>query len=483
MSQPELNRRLTSLDSVFLYLEKKECPLHIGSTSIFEGKLDRKKVVKHIEDRLHLLTRYTQKVVPDPFNIAHPTWEFDEDFDINNHIFEIKSKKKLSDQDLIDLAGEKMSGVMDREKPLWEIFIVNDLADAKKSALIVKVHHCMVDGISGVDLIKIIFDITPEGSPVPPKPKETPKPKKTDDPTRMFFDSLLGGMEEGMNRMMEMQGGMLLLASKLLNPQAAEQLPSLAEVLPAAATPAPLLPFNGECSGERRLAWSEIPFADAREIRTVLNGTVNDVVLTILSEAVSRYVAHHEQEIEGQIVRFMVPVSLRQDDKRGSLGNLISILPVEVPLDITDLTERFAYINEKTGIMKEANLAGGLLMVGSMFSILPAPVQSVLGAIADLPFPPFNMVATNVPGPQIPLYLVGQKMTKYYPYVPIGYGIGLGCAILSYNQTLYFGLSSDKKAMNDVVKFREFLDASFMDLKAVIEDLEKQRSKAKTAKK
>ena len=478
MSQSELNRRLTSLDSVFLYLEKKECPLHIGSTSIFDGKLDHKKVVNHIEELLHLLTRYTQKVVPDPFNIAHPTWEYDENFDIKNHIIEIKTKKKLSDQDLIDLAGEKMSGVMDRNKPLWEIFIVNNLADAEKSALIVKIHHCMVDGISGVDLIKIIFDITPEGSPPPPKPEKTPEPPKSDNPTRMFFDSLLGGMEEGMNRMMEIQGGILLLTSKLLNPQAAEQLPNLAEVLPAATTPAPMLPFNGECSGERRLAWTEIPFADAREIRTLLSGTVNDVVLTILSEAVSRYVAYHKQKIKGQIVRFMVPVSLRQNDKRGSLGNLISILPVEVPLDIEDLSERFAYINEKTGIMKEANLAGGLLMLGSMFSILPAPVQSVLGAIADLPFPPFNMVATNVPGPQIPLYLVGQKMTKYYPYVPVGYGIGLGCAILSYNQTLYFGLSSDKKAMKDVDKFREFLDESFADLKAVTTDLEAKAVKA-----
>lgn len=470
---------MTSLDSVFLYLEKKECPLHIGSTSIFDGKLDYEKVVKHIEDRLHLLPRYTQKVVPDPFNLAHPTWEYDEDFDIDDHIFEIKSSAKLSEQDLIELAGEKMSGLMDRNKPLWEIFIVNDLADAKRSAMIVKVHHCMVDGISGVDLIKIIFDITPEGSPLPPKPEKSDAPPKSDNPTRMFFDSLLGGMEEGMNRMMEMQGGLLHLTSQLLNPKTAEKLPDLAEVLPAAMTPAPILPFNGECSGERRLAWSEIPFADAREIRTILSGTVNDVVLTILSEAVSRYVKFHGQEIEDQIVRFMVPVSLRQEEKRGSLGNLISILPVEVPLDIEDLRERFAYINERTQMMKETNLAVGLLMLGSLFSILPAPVQSILGAVADLPFPPFNMVATNVPGPQIPLYLVGQKMTKYYPFVPIGYGLGLGCAILSYNQTLYFGLSSDKKAMKDVEKFREFLDASFADLKSATIDSE---AKAKTMK-
>ena len=479
MSKPKLNRRLSSLDATFLYLEKKECPLHIGSTSIFEGKLTAKALTKHIEDRLHLIPRYQQKVVPDPFNIAHPTWEFDEDFDIKNHIFEIKSRKALTQPDLAELMGEKMTSLMDREKPLWELYVVNNVSGGK-SAMIAKIHHCMVDGVSGVDMMKLLFDISPESDPVAPKPNDNRKIPEA-DPTRQFFDSLLGSMEEGMNRFMEMQGGMLYLASSLMNPKTAEKLPHIAGVLPAVATPAPLLPFNGECSGERRLAWSEFSFTDARLIKNVLGGTVNDVVLTLLSEAVSRYAREHGVDLDGRIVRFMVPVSLRQKNKRGALGNLISILPVEIPLDIEELPQRFKYVNRKTAVMKETKLAEGLLTVGAMYSIMPAPLQSVIGQMADTPLPPFNMVATNVPGPQIPLYLDGKKLIAQYPYVPVGYGLGLGCAIFSYDKTLYFGLSSDAKAMKDVDRFKEILDETFADLKAVVLELE-ERSSSTAAK-
>jgi diacylglycerol O-acyltransferase / wax synthase len=466
MKQPELNRRLSSLDAAFLYLERKECPMHIGSTSVFEGKLSYRNLVKHVEDRLHLIPRYVQKIVPDPFNLGHPTWETAEDFDIRQHIFEIKRKRALSHQDLVNLAGEILSSVLDRTKPLWELYIVNNL-EGGRSAMIAKVHHAMVDGISGVDLIKILFDISPEPTP-PPKPEPEPKKPKP-DATQMLFDSLFGALEEGINRMMEMQGGLLQIAQALANPQTIGALPHIGGVLPAVATPPPILPFNGECSGERRLAWSEFSFSEARAIRASLGGSVNDVVLTLLSEAVSRYVESHNQPTKDKIVRFMVPVSLRQEEKRGTLGNLISVLPVEIPLDIKDLKERFKYVNQKTAVMKAARLAEGLGMLGALYGMMPAPLQSVVGAAAELPFPPFNMVATNVPGPQIPLYMCGQKMTAYYPYVPIGFGLGLGCAILSYDQKLYFGLSSDAKAMSDVEKFKEFLDESFADLRRTAE--------------
>ncbi len=291
--------------------------------------------------------------------------------------------------------------------------------------MISKVHHCMVDGISGVDLIKILFDITPEGRPAPPKPEPKPAEPKL-DPTRAFLDSLLGTMQEGISRFMEMQAGMLYLTQAFLNPQTIEKLPHIAGVLPAVTAPPPLLPFNGECSGERRLAWSEFSFTEARKIKNVLGGTVNDVVLTILSEAVSRYVKMHKQSVDGRVVRFMVPVSLRQKEQRGALGNLISILPVEIPLDIDTLPDRFKHVNDRTALMKEAKLAEGLGMVGAVYGMIPAPLQSVICAIADTPIPPFNMVATNVPGPQIPLYLVGKKLIAQYPYVPVGYGLGLG---------------------------------------------------------
>lgn len=477
MKKPELNHRLSSLDAAFLYLEKKECPLHIGSTSIFEGKFTSKDLAKHIGDRLHLVPRYLQKVVPDPFLIGHPTWETDENFDIENHIFKVKPKKTVDRRELIKIAGEVLTTVMDRTKPLWEFHVVENYEDGR-TAMIAKIHHCMVDGISGVDLLKILFDITPDAPSLPPKPKVVTEKKPVKEPLQQLFDSLIGGMQEGINRLTDMQMGLLHLTSTLANPQTIEVLPHISGVLPAVTTPAPVLPFNGQCSGVRKLAWSEFSFKDARTIRTVLGGSVNDVVLTLLSETVARYCVMHEHPTKNQIVRFMVPVSLRQKEQQGALGNLISILPVEIPLDIADLPHRFKYVNRKTGVMKSAHLAEGFLTIASLFAILPAPVQAGIGAVADLPFPPFNMVATNVPGPQVPLYLAGKKMLAQYPYVPIGYGLGLGCAILSYNQTLYFGLSSDERAMGDVEKFREILDEVFVDLKSVVEKMENQAANA-----
>ena len=450
--------------------------MHIGSTSIFEGKLTQSDLVKHIEERLHLIPRYVQKVVPDQFNLSHPTWENAEDFDIKNHIFKVKQKKALTEKDLVKLAGELLTKVMDRQKPLWELHVVENL-EGGRSAMIAKVHHCMVDGISGVDLIKIMFDISPNPAPTPkPEIAKEETPKK--EPVQMLLESVMGGLQETMSRVMEMQGGLLYMASTLAKPETVESLPHIAQVLPAVAAPPPMLPFNGKCSGERRLAWSEFSFADARIIKNVLGGTVNDVVLTLLSETVSRYTKLHGQEIKDKIVRFMVPVSLRQKDQRGALGNLISILPVEIPLETESLPHRFGYVHQTTALMKEAKLAEGLMMFGALYGMIPAPLQSILGQIADLPFPPFNMVATNVPGPQVPLYLAGKKMLVQYPYVPIGYGLGLGCAIFSYNQNLYFGLSSDAQAMPDVEKFKEILDEVFVDLMQTVENLEHQKASA-----
>lgn len=482
MSQPQLNRRLTSLDAAFLYLEKKECPMHIGSTSIFEGKLTYHELVKHIEERLHLVPRYLQKVVPDPFNLGHPTWETAENFDIRNHIFKVKQKKALTEKDLVKLAGETLTSVMDRTKPLWELYVVENLAGGR-SAMIAKVHHCMVDGISGVDLIKVLFDISPNPAPVPPKPEAAEIETVKKDAAQMFMESVMGGMQETMTRLMEMQGGLIYMASNLAKPETVESLPHISNVLPAVAAPPPILPFNGKGSGERRVAWSEFSFADARTVKNVLGGTVNDVVLTVLSEAVARYCKFHKFDVAGKSMRFMVPVSLRQKEQRGALGNLISILPVEIPLDIKDFPNRFKYVNQKTAVMKEAKLAEGLMMFGALYGMIPAPLQSVLGQIADLPFPPFNMVATNVPGPQVPLYLAGRKMLIQYPYVPIGYGLGLGCAILSYDRNLYFGLSSDAQAMPDVEKFKEILDEVFADLMEIVAKMESQSAKAAGAEK
>jgi len=357
--------------------------------------------------------------------------------------------------------------------------------ESKRTAMIARVHHCMVDGVSGVDLLKIVLDISPDARPLPKSESAPPPQPPRTDATRNFFDALLGGMQEGMNRWMEFQTGLLNLTQSLTSEQTRASVPDMSRWLPSLAVPAPLLPFNRQCSGERKLVWSTFSFAEARAIRAALGGTVNDVVLTVLSGAVSRYVSLHGQQIHGRNLRVMVPVSLRREDQRGALGNLVSMLPVEIPLDQGDPLERFKYINGKTVAMKNARVAEGLNLFSALMGILPASVQALVGAMATTPLPAFNMVSTNVPGPQVPLYAMGRRMIAYYPYVPVGYAVGCGCAIMSYDQKLYFGLTSDTQAMPDVERLKEFLDESFVELRkaAGVDEIKPQVMKAARGRK
>ncbi|MCY7347665.1 MAG: wax ester/triacylglycerol synthase family O-acyltransferase [Pyrinomonadaceae bacterium] len=457
-----LNRRLTTTDASFLYFEKKEAPMHIGSVHLFEGEVPFEDFIAMMDAKMHLIPRYQQVVKFDPFNMAHPTWESDPHFDIRKHIFKLQIDAPGGEQELVELSSRIFTPVMERDKPLWDIFWVYGL-EGGRTAMIARIHHCMVDGISGIDLIKIILDISPEIK-IPIKPATEPTRTARLDPTRQFFDSLLGGMEEGMNRWMEFQNGLLNLTQAFIEQPTRDAMTKIGGDLPGMATPATILPFNRQCSGERRLVWSEFSFADVRAIRAALGGTVNDAALTILSGAVAKYVESHGQATANRSVRFMVPVSLRQDDQHGALGNLVSILPVEIPLDLPDPAERFHHIHRKTAALKGGRVAEGVSLFSALMGVLPAPVQALAGALAAMPMPAVNMVATNVPGPQVPLYTLGVKMLGYYPYVPVGYVVGCGCAILTYDQKITFGLTADVQAMPDVERLRDFLNESFAEL-------------------
>jgi len=256
----------------------------------------------------------------------------------------------------------------------------------------------------------------------------------------------------------------------------------IAENFPSATTPAPVLPFNKQCGGKRELAWTQFSFSEAREIRGNLQGSVNDVVLTILVMAISRYSEMHGVELKDNFCRFMMPVSLRQKEQRGALGNLISLMPIELPLDVTDAVKLFKHVNRKTGLMKATQMASGLGMVGAVYGMMPAPVQSAIGAILNSPFPVFNTVATNVPGPQVPLYMTGKRMIAQYPFVPIGYNLGMGTAIFSYDQKLFFGIGADSEAMADVREFCRILEEAFADLRTAA-GVEESASNVMSAKK
>ena len=471
MSQPLLTHRLTSTDASFLYIEKPEAPMHVGSVSVFDGEIDYEAFVDTVEAKLPLLPRYRQKVVFAPFNMGHPTWENDPNFNIRNHIHLAQIDAPGNDTQLSKLSGTMLSGMMDRNKPLWEIWVVLGL-EGGRSALVTRVHHAMIDGISGVDLTKVTFDLSPNPPPLPAKPGPESLPSSTLDITKSLIDGWLGSVEEGMKSWTDFQTGLLNFTQTmtrqpspwLIPPSTLSNLNNTG-MLQTATTPPALLPFNRPNTRERRLVWSVFSFAEARAIRAAVGGTVNDVVLTVLSGAISRYVKLHQQKVAGRTLRVMVPVSMRREEQRGALGNLVSVLPVELPLDIEEPLERMRFVIKKTGEMKTARVAEGINVFSALLGMVPASMQALLGSMASSPIPVFNTVCTNVPGPQIPLYVTGKKMVAWYPYVPIGFNMGVGCAIMSYDQKLFFGLTSDTGVVPDVERLKEFLEEAFAELR------------------
>jgi diacylglycerol O-acyltransferase len=470
LPQRELAQQFGPLDAVFLNFERKEMPLHIGSVSICAGPLPFDQFVAGIQRKLDLLPRYRQKAVRPFLDIGLPTWQDDPKFDIRRHIFHVKLDAPAGEAQLRELTGRIFTELLDRDKPLWEVYIVDGLAGGR-SAILTKVHHCMVDGVSGVALLNAMFDATPDTSPeTPPVPKGAPKRKRQPPPQPAgdFTDALKGAFQATLGHLAGAQKNLADYGMSLLHDrQALTGLLRVVDTLPQVLGPLERLPFNRPCSGERRVAWSEHSFAEARAIRAACGGTVNDVVLTVLTGAVMRYLKLHKESLGNRFFRVMVPVNLRQAGDRGMFGNCVSILPVTLPLFIKDPVERLHRISSQTEAMKHARVAELMWAGISYLCALPAPLQALLGRLPLLstPVPIMHMVATNVPGPQIPLYANGRRLLTMYPHVPAGWDTGINVAIQSYDQKLFFGFTIDAQAAPGGERMKEFLDAAFVELR------------------
>jgi len=450
--------RLTAEDAVFLYLETKETPLHIGSVSIFDGPIPFEECVNYIDSRLALIPRYRQRIVIPPFNFGHPTWQADPDFNIRNHVHYVQLKRG-TEADLCAFAGRLFSQIMDRNQPLWDMTVVDGLSGGR-SVLISRVHHCLVDGVSGVGLMNVMLD--PSLRAQKRKARHAPP---LPGPAASLADALATSLSEMVERVLSAQSAALDVAQALVSNRAARGLDQLVRLVPELLTPVERLPFNQPCSGSRKVAWAEIPMAEVKSIRESCGGTLNDVVLTVVTLAVSHYAQLHGASVKGRLLRLMVPVNLRREGADNGLGNRVSLLPVSAPLDVRDPVKLLEEIRQRTEALKDAHVADLIHLIATWMGMTPVPLQAAVGPLSNLlPVPPFNMVCTNVPGPQVPLYALGRKMLTYYPYVPIGNQMGVGCAIQSYNQVLYVGLTADAQAAPDVGRLKQFVDQAFREL-------------------
>ncbi len=481
---PKLAHRLTTQDASFLYGESRNGPLHIGSLAIFEGEIAFEDMTRHVEQRLHLIPRYRQRLAFVPINLAHPTWEDDPNFSIDRHLFHHRLPEGSSDEDLIRIALPIYEPPLSFDRPVWEMYLFTGLGGGR-SAVLWKTHHCLVDGVSGMELLNVVLDFRPDAPP--PEQPETPWhpapfPSATRSLVRAAFDLVQErlGLVRQATESIPATGGLAETARPL-----AKAVSSIARM---AARPIVAAPWNeGLATQARTLAWLQCSFADTRAIRTAIGGTVNDVVLTILAEGAARYMKHHGCDTGGRPMRIGCPVNVRRKTESGALGNRVSMMFPEFSAIPMDAIERLESVAKETERRKSSGEPQALEMLLTASDLVPPVLMglasgigtaamdaavrifgSVPGAISRRVAPPaaINFVATNVPGAQVPLFLCGNRMLDYVGLVPLGANLGYGVAILSYNQNLYFGLMGEPRLMPDVDLMKHYVEEVFEELKS-----------------
>jgi diacylglycerol O-acyltransferase len=463
MVQRDLRRRFSLQDAAFFYFDTDETPLNVGFAGTFEGAIPFDRFVESVASRLHLVPRYRQRAVRPPFNIGRPTWEYDPTFDIRRHIHRLRIEPPGTDSQLADLAGRLYAGRLDRGKPLWEVYMVEGL-EGGRTGIVAKTHHCLVDGVSGIELLLVTLDVSRDPPPTPPPP-EPYDPPAMPGRLSLLFDALWDNASEGLGRWASFQKALVDLAMGG-DTNGARNVARAAEVaIPYFAVPTAPAPFDGAFSGGRKMACTEVSFQEVRAIRKACGGTVNDVVLAMLGGALGRYLEMHGKPTRDRAIRVLTPVNVRREDERGALGNHIAMLLVEVPVGMSDPVERLRTITERTERLKTAHIADGIESVSNLLLSMPAPLGAMLGAVGPPPNTVANIICTNVPGPMIPLYTVGHRMLSGYPMPPPLWGMGINCGVMSYNGRLYFGIVADAQAAPDVDRLREFLDQSYIELR------------------
>jgi WS/DGAT/MGAT family acyltransferase len=453
--------RLTGLDTSFLHLEDDgRSHMHVAGLYVFKGRIPPyDDLVEHLVSRLDLVPRYRQRLADVPFGQGRPVWVDDPHFNARYHVRHTALPAPGGDDQLKRLVGRLMSQQLDRTKPLWEMWLVDDLR-GERFAIVAKTHHALVDGISGVDITNVLFDTAPE--PVPPsRAEEAWVPRPTPTGAQLLSEALL----ERATMPAEIVRGVraTLRTPRRVLGGARDSLQGIGALAWAGLAGAPPSPLNVAIGPHRRYDWVPADLDTFRAIKTALHGTVNDAVLSVVALALGRWLRGQGHATEGVRLRALVPVSVRGDDERGALGNRVAAFAAPLPVGVQDPAAVFAEIHEATERLKQSGQSVGAQALTDLAGFAPSTIMSQASRLmARQRF--FNLVVTNVPGPQQPLYLLGHRLQEMYPVVPLAAGQALGIAILSYNGRLGFGLMSDLDALSD-------LDVLAADLRAAIDDL------------
>jgi len=484
MTKPAPTSSFSATDAAFLYLERKDVPLHIASVCIFDGPIPFKEFAATFISRLPLVPRYRQIPVVPPLDLGFPSWQDDPQFDIYRHVLPVTLAPPGDEIQLQELAGRILSELLDRNKPLWDVHVVDGLKDGR-GALIWRVHHALADGVAGAELMKIMLDPSPEVPPISRKPRYRPARPPVNKTS--LSDDISGAINNALGSLIELEANLLDFAKHLMGGTNQSALKALVDLLPEYTASVERLPFNKPCTGARKFCWTEWDLAEVQTVREAIGGTINDVILTVVTRALARYVKLHGQSVVNRFVRIVCPVNLRQSDKQNGLGNQISFLPVALPLDARGPVQTLHAVATRTETLKRSGALGFVGLAAKWVATAPPPLQALFWrSIPEiiLPVPLLNMICTNVVGSPTPLYAIGRRMLAAYPQVPTGWDLGVGCAVHSYDGKLFFGLIADTHAAPDVDRLRDFLLLSFDELhRSAIQKKQPRPKRAKGAPK
>jgi WS/DGAT/MGAT family acyltransferase len=438
--------RLTAMDASFLAQEGPNAHMHIGAVTFFDGPPPGyDELCDHLRSRLHLVPRYRQKLAEMPFEAGRPVWIDDPSFNLEYHARHTALPAPGSEQQLVELTARIFSQRLDRHKPLWEMWLVEGV-EGGRFALITKTHHALVDGIGGVDILQVVFDL----DPVPRRLEVDGEPWEAAPPPSSA-QLLAEGAVDVARRGLALAGRALGAA---LRPQAAvgvarDAAQGVGEVAWAALNPAPETPFNVEIGPHRRLAWRRFALDDLREVKRAFGSTVNDVLLTVVAGALGDFLRSRGVRTEGLELRALVPVSIRTQDQHGHAGNRLAAMRGPLPVYARDPVVRLRLVKQAMDGLKESKQAVGAEVLARVQSFAP---PTILAQASRINFSTrlFNLLVTNVPGPQIPLYVLGRELQDIIPVAFLPEHHALAVAIISYNGRVELGLLADYDAIPDL---------------------------------
>lgn len=473
MPQQHLDR-LTAVDASFLHQEGPSSHMHIGGVTIFEGPPPGyAEFLRSLRGRLHLVPRYRQKLATPPMGTGRPVWVDDPEFQLEYHVRHTALPGPGSEEQLMNLAARVISQQLDRSKPLWEMWLVEGLED-NRFALVSKTHHSLIDGVSGVDLATVLFDV----SPVPQEPEHPDdpwQPRPEPSAAELLATGALGGVRS-----------MVRVATKTLTRalrpgdalgQVREAAEGVGEIVWAGLNPAPETPFNVPHGPHRRFHGVRTELRDYKAVKNAFGATVNDVVLTCVAGSLRTWLRRRGVRTEGLELRALVPVSIRVQDERHQLGNRIAVMRGPLPVYIEDPVARLRAVKAAMDGLKESKQAIGAEVLSNVQNFAP---PTVLAQASRLNFSTrlFNLIVTNVPGPQFPLYVRGREMEDVFPVAFLPEDHALAIAIMSYNGHMNFGLLGDYDVLPDLAAIGDGIGAELRELVALAEAAAPSREKA-----